>query len=185
MVWLVAEDEADIRILITTMIKVWGHSAVAYENGQKVWDWLDKLDSGELTPVPPDLVLMDIRMPGKKGNELAARMRRVSAFAQTPIILMTAFSMNDAERKEIIERDGVDRIIQKPLPEFEQLRKLLHDAIDERKTAPPLAPNVPEPEAKPAAPETPVVQPEDSATKPETPEPESLEASKASVPKSL
>lgn len=189
MVWLVAEDETDIRVLITTMIQVWGHSTVAYENGQKVWDWLDKLDTSE-PPPPPDLVLMDIRMPGKKGNEVAARMRSFPAFARTPIILMTAFTMNDAERKEMIERDGVDRIIQKPLPEFEALRKLLHDAIGEKQAEAPASPApaeaqaatletelaLPAPDTAPPAPESAKVDP--SA-------PESREPSKASVQKSL
>lgn len=202
MVWLVAEDETDIRVLITTMIQVWGHNTVAYENGQKVWDWLDKLDAGEPLPAPPDLVLMDIRMPGKKGNEVAARMRNLPAFARTPIVLMTAFTMNDAERREMIERDGADRIIQKPLPEFEALRKLLHDAISEKQAVPPVA-NVPieaqaaatETRPAPPAPETapieaqtvtpPEAKPAAEPAKAETPAPESREPSKASVPKSL
>ncbi len=192
MTWLVAEDEADIRVLITTMIQVWGHSAVAYENGQKVWDWLDKLDADD--SAAPDLVLMDIRMPGKKGNELAARMSALPAFARTPIILMTAFTMNDAERKEMIERDGVDRIIQKPLPEFEQLRKLLHDAIEDKKVAP--APPVSddtkagdmqagEPKSDDPKPVAKAIQPETISAKPEADRPEQIEDSKASVPKSL
>lgn len=202
MVWLVAEDETDIRVLITTMIQVWGHNTVAYENGQKVWDWLDKLDAGEPLPAPPDLVLMDIRMPGKKGNEVAARMRNLPAFARTPIVLMTAFTMNDAERREMIERDGADRIIQKPLPEFEALRKLLHDAISEKQAAPPAPPAPVEapaatlPEAEPAPDTAPVeaqttileaksVPPAPEPAKAETPAPESREPSKASVPKSL
>jgi CheY-like chemotaxis protein len=209
LVWLVAEDEADIRILITTMIQVWGHSATAYENGQKVWDWLDTAEANPAAFTPPDLVLMDIRMPGKKGNEVAARMRALPAFARTPIILMTAFTMNEAERREMIERDGVDRIIQKPLPEFEALRKLLHDSIEDKRAEaqPPepagdapakveaaedtAAPASPAPEAKTTGAEaapapTPVsADSQSKAVAPEAPAPESVEASKASVPKNL
>jgi CheY-like chemotaxis protein len=206
LVWLVAEDEADIRILITTMIQVWGHSATAYENGQKVWDWLDTAEANPAAFTPPDLVLMDIRMPGKKGNEVAARMRALPAFARTPIILMTAFTMNEAERREMIERDGVDRIIQKPLPEFEALRKLLHDSIEDKRAEPQppeptkdapakvesadtAAPASPAAEAKATEGEAaPVPIPADSQSKavaPEAPAPESVEASKASVPKNL
>jgi response regulator RpfG family c-di-GMP phosphodiesterase len=76
---------------------------------------------------------MDIRMPGKKGNEVAARMRTVKALERTPIVLMTAYSMTDAERAELLERDGADRVIQKPLPEFDQLRKLLHDLVEAKR----------------------------------------------------
>jgi CheY-like chemotaxis protein len=129
LIWLVAEDETDIRMLITTMIQVWGHQAVAFENGQKVWDWLDKIESGSDEVSPPALVLMDIRMPGKKGNELASRMRTIPRLEGMPIALMTAFSLSDGERRDMMEQDGVDMIISKPLPDFDQLRQMLLDLI--------------------------------------------------------
>lgn len=133
MIWLVAEDEADIRNLITMMVTVWGHEAVAFENGQKVWDWLDAIESGDRSQPLPELVLMDIRMPGKKGNELAERMRSLPAFQHTPIVLMTAFSLSDAEAQEMLEQHGVDHILRKPLPDFDQLRATLDAIIEARK----------------------------------------------------
>lgn len=131
MSWLIAEDEADIRVLITTMCQVWGHTTVAYENGQKVWDWLDLVERGDANGLP-ELVLMDIRMPGKKGNELAQRMRTIPALKNTPIVLMTAFSLSDQERSDMMQLDGVDYIISKPLPEFETLRQTLHRVRDNK-----------------------------------------------------
>jgi CheY-like chemotaxis protein len=132
--WLIAEDEADIRNLITLMIQVWGHSPVAYENGQKVWEWLDSIEQGNSHEALPELVLMDIRMPGKKGNELANRMRTLPGLKSTPIVLMTAFSLSESERMEMIEQDGVDQIIYKPLPDFEQLRILLHNIVTSKQS---------------------------------------------------
>lgn len=134
MIWLIAEDEADIRTLITTMCMVWGHETVAFENGQKVWDWLDKVEAGTHDGKLPTLVLMDIRMPGKKGNELARRMRTIPSLRAAPIVLMTAFSLSDDERHEMMRADGVDHIIYKPLPDFDQLRSLL-DSVIEKKAA--------------------------------------------------
>jgi len=130
LIWLVAEDETDIRMLITTMIQVWGHNAVAFENGQKVWDWLDQIENGTYSDSLPALVLMDIRMPGKKGNELANRMRTMTRLEGMPIALMTAFSLSDGERREMMEQDGVDIIISKPLPDFDQLRQTLLGLIE-------------------------------------------------------
>lgn len=134
MLWLVAEDEPDIRMLVATMIEVWGHKPVVFENGQKVWDWLDQVERGD-APVVPDLVLMDIRMPGKRGNELANRMRSLPQFANVPIVLMTAFSLTEGDRSTMMEQDGVDHIIGKPLPDFDQLRQRLHTLIDEKRGA--------------------------------------------------
>jgi len=131
--WLLAEDEADIRNLLSMMFQVWGYQPIAYENGQKVWDWLDQIEGGAGDSIP-DLVLMDIRMPGKRGNELANRMRTIAAFKETPIVLMTAYTLSEGERTQMMREDGVDRIISKPLPDFDQLRDLLNRVHLEKKT---------------------------------------------------
>ncbi|MBW4436863.1 MAG: response regulator [Pleurocapsa minor GSE-CHR-MK-17-07R] len=136
MIWLVAEDEFDIRMLVTTMIQVWGHAPLAFENGQKIWDWVEQYESGSLTDAhPPEIVLMDIRMPGKKGNEVARRIRASETLKNTPIALMTAFALSDGERREMMDQDGVDLIISKPLPDFEVLRKMLHDLIEQKQSS--------------------------------------------------
>ncbi|MBC7809787.1 MAG: response regulator [Burkholderiales bacterium] len=119
--WLIAEDEADIRNLVAMMCQVWGHTTMTFENGQKVWDWLDTVEAGTYIGQMPEFALMDIRMPGKKGNEIASRMRSM------PIVLMTAFTLNEQERDALLTDAGVDQVIGKPLPDFEELRVLLHD----------------------------------------------------------
>lgn len=135
MMWLIAEDELDIRMLIAMMCQVWGHSTLLFETGQKVWDWLDEVESGAYTGALPDLIMMDIRMPGKKGNELSNRMRTIPALSRLPIVLMTAFSLSDTERATMMTDDGVDHIIAKPLPDFEELRSLLHNIHLRKQTA--------------------------------------------------
>jgi two-component system alkaline phosphatase synthesis response regulator PhoP len=129
---MIAEDEADIRNLLMMMVQVWGHAPIAYENGQKVWDWLDQFAEDKQPEPVPELVLMDIRMPGKKGNEIAQRMRTIPALKTVPIVLMTAYSLSDGERTEMLQEDGVDHIIAKPLPDFEQLRTLLQNMVDKK-----------------------------------------------------
>jgi CheY-like chemotaxis protein len=125
--WLIAEDEADIRNLVAMMCQVWGHTTMTFENGQKVWDWLDTVESGTYNGEMPEFALMDIRMPGKKGNEIASRMRSMPALNDMPIVLMTAFTLNEQERESLLSESGVDQVIGKPLPDFEELRVLLHD----------------------------------------------------------
>ena len=133
MTWLIAEDEADIRNLIAMMCQVWGYHTVTFENGQKVWDWLDQIERGDGHSVP-DLVLMDIRMPGKKGNELANRMRTLPQLQRTPIVLMTAFSLSERERHEMMTADGVDHILNKPLPDFELFRATLDRVAQQKRS---------------------------------------------------
>lgn len=129
MLWLIAEDEADILNLVKAMCQMWGHNTLTFESGQKVWNWLDEVEAGRYTGNMPEFVLMDIRMPGKKGNECAQRMRTVEGLKQIPIALMTAFSLSPDERSAINTRDGVDQIISKPLPGFEELRNVLEGII--------------------------------------------------------
>lgn len=127
MTWLIAEDEADIRMLISMMCQLWGHNTLVFENGQLVWDWLDTVEKDTPAALVPDLVLMDIRMPGKRGNELAQRMRRIPALRERPIVLMTAYALSDGEREQMMAQDGVDAILSKPLPDFEELQTVLHN----------------------------------------------------------
>lgn len=133
--WLIAEDETDIRNLVKMMITVWGHNPLVFENGQRVWDYLDQVERGEPTGPVPEFVLMDIRMPGKRGNELALRMRSLDAFKRVPIVLMTAFALSEDEMSQMQHDYAVDYIINKPLPDFDQLRILLHNIIQQKAQA--------------------------------------------------
>jgi CheY-like chemotaxis protein len=133
--WMIAEDEADIRTLVTMMCKVWGHNPIPFETGQKAWDFLATIESGAYQGPMPEFALMDIRMPGKKGNEVANRIRQIAHVKNIPIVLMTAFSLSEDERSAMLQEDGVDEIISKPLPDFDKLRVLLDNIIQKKAKA--------------------------------------------------
>jgi CheY-like chemotaxis protein len=128
MMWLIAEDDADIRNLIETLFSVWGYQILVFESGGQVWDWLDTVETGDYHGPLPEFAVMDIRMPGKKGNELAERMRTVGPIREIPIVLMTAFALSSDEKDNILKH-GVDKIINKPLPDFDKLHQILHEVI--------------------------------------------------------
>jgi CheY-like chemotaxis protein len=130
--WLIAEDEVDIRNLVAMMAQMWGHTPITFETGQKTWDWLDEIESGQHDGPLPEFALMDIRMPGKRGDEIAHRIRQIPAIENIPVVLMTAFVLSDSERFDMINESGVDQIINKPLPDLQQLNQILHDIIKNR-----------------------------------------------------
>jgi len=130
--WMIAEDEIDIRNLVATMASVWGHTTVAFESGQKAWDFMDAVEAGTNQDPLPEFALMDIRMPGYTGDLVAERIRRTPGMESIPIVLMTAFALTEPERQAMIARTGVDKVIYKPLPEFTELKDLLHDVIDSK-----------------------------------------------------
>ena len=126
--WLIAEDDTDIRNLVAVLIQSWGYQPLVFESGQRVWDWLDSVESGQYGGPMPEFALMDIRMPGKKGDEVAVRIRTVQSIQNIPIVLMTAFALN-SDQKDNMLSNGADQIIHKPLPDFDKLRQILHDVI--------------------------------------------------------
>ncbi|MEQ8675073.1 MAG: response regulator [Aggregatilineales bacterium] len=130
--WLIAEDEADIRNLVAMMCQVWGNNPMTYESGQKVWDMLDEIDAGTYKGILPDFALMDIRMPGRRGNELSKRIRQTEPIKNIPIVLMTAFVLSDEDMQMMKREFGIDHVINKPLPDFDQLKLILDKVIASR-----------------------------------------------------
>ncbi|MBI4734010.1 MAG: response regulator [Rubrobacteridae bacterium] len=79
---LIAEDEAIIRLDLKEMLTELGHEVVA-----EAWtgDMALKV-AGELNP---DLAILDIKMPGKSGIDVA---KEISASGLCPVIMLTAYS---------------------------------------------------------------------------------------------
>jgi two-component system, OmpR family, phosphate regulon response regulator PhoB len=82
---LVADDDPDIRDLITWKLEQSGYLVLAAADGSAA---LDVLHGGH-----PDLALLDIRMPGASGTEICRYARTVPELAHLPIILVTASPM--------------------------------------------------------------------------------------------
>jgi CheY-like chemotaxis protein len=92
--------------------------------------WLDEVKR-QAAPLP-ELAILDIRMPGPHGHEIAQRLRRLGQTANTPICIMTAFRFDGDERKQINEMASPDLYLAKPLPEPNELRTMLEEIIQKR-----------------------------------------------------
>jgi CheY-like chemotaxis protein len=62
---------------------------------------------------PPDLVLMDLQLPGIDGTETLRRLRQGSLGRDVPVVAVTAFAM--AEDRERASLAGFDGYIEKPI----------------------------------------------------------------------
>jgi two-component system cell cycle response regulator DivK len=74
----------------------------------------------------PDLILMDIQLPGISGVEALARIRRVPALAAVPVLAVSASVMPDEQQR--IVGSGFDAFIAKPIsikPFLEAVRAAL------------------------------------------------------------
>lgn len=127
---MLVEDETDIRNVVKVMFQVWGHSVLEFANGRDAVAFIDSVDNNTFGGELPEFLLSDIRMPGPNGNEIARRMRQSEKLGNIPIMLMTAFQLSESEQLEIRVRDGVNRIIFKPLPDFDKFLLVIKEVLD-------------------------------------------------------
>jgi len=52
----------------------------------------------------PDVILLDMMMPGLGGHEVLARLRADASTARIPVIVVTSYFINDDEREQILTR---------------------------------------------------------------------------------
>ncbi len=74
----------------------------------------------------PDVILMDINMPGCDGFELAKVIRQDKAFMQTPIVFLTGDDIEDAWLQSV--QSGGDEFLSKPIPAKKLLASVLAQA---------------------------------------------------------
>lgn len=61
----------------------------------------------------PDLVILDVQLPGLSGTEICKELRKMSQFKEIPIIAVTAFTMKGDQ--ENIMAAGFDLYVSKPI----------------------------------------------------------------------
>jgi len=79
---LVADDDMDVRDLVAFKLEQAGYDVVAVDNG------LAALAAA--TRNPPDLVVLDVMMPGMSGIDVCRQLRLDQGTRSLPIILLTA-----------------------------------------------------------------------------------------------
>ncbi len=114
---LVCDDEDVLRSLIRATFndKYEVHEA---KDGQEALEQARKVE--------PDLIVLDMMMPGKSGLDVMAELRADRALAETPIVMLTART-RAADRHEALAV-GADRYIAKPFSPLE-LAEIVHTLL--------------------------------------------------------
>lgn len=102
-VLVVDDNEMNLR-LITAVLKMRGYTLREARSGEEAL--------AAIGAALPDLVLMDVQMPGLSGLVVARRLRAQPATAHLPIIAITAMAMK-GDREAILEA-GFDDYLAKP-----------------------------------------------------------------------
>ena len=110
----IVEDDASIRKLILYALKNNGYEANGYECGADFFE--------AISAQAPDLVLLDIMLPDMDGVEILRRLRKSSAMARVPVMMITAMG---AEYDKVNALDsGADDYMTKPFGVMEMLSRV-------------------------------------------------------------
>ncbi|MGV0029136.1 response regulator [Phormidesmis priestleyi] len=123
---LVVDDTPDNCLLIQAILQDEGYQVDLSDSGK---DALDKINQS-----PPDLVLLDVMMPGMDGYEVTRRIRDNTALPFIPILLTTAYDQPSVAQGLDL---GADDFIRKPVHFDELLARVrallrLKHSVDER-----------------------------------------------------
>jgi two-component system, sensor histidine kinase and response regulator len=123
---LVVDDAPDNVLLVQTILEEEGYEISSADNGFSALSQIDKS--------PPDLLLLDVMMPGMDGYEVTQRIRQKKELPFIPILLITAH--DSASVVQGLDM-GADDFIRKPVEMDELLARVrsllrLKHSVDER-----------------------------------------------------
>ncbi|MBI5201131.1 MAG: response regulator [Elusimicrobia bacterium] len=104
---LIAEDDAAVRKFLTASIGP-AHQIAEAADGREAW--------GKLKAQPPDLLFLDLVMPGATGFELLREMAAHPETRGVPVVIVSALRIGPAE-SAVLFKDfpGIKKVLQKPL----------------------------------------------------------------------
>lgn len=111
---LIAEDERDIRELISFTLTFAGHEIIQASNGA---------EAVELAPkIMPDLIMMDVRMPRMTGYEACRAIKQMDSVKHIPVVFLSAKGQDD-EVTDAMDAGAMDYIT-KPFSPTELTEKV-------------------------------------------------------------
>ncbi len=127
---LVVDDEEDIRELVELNLVREGYTVLKCETGEQALELADSK--------APDLIVLDLMLPGIDGMAVCARLKRNSRTAQIPIVMLTA----KGEEADIVAglELGADDYVAKPFSGkvlVARIRRLLRrdqEVVDDTRT---------------------------------------------------
>lgn len=108
------EDDVNIRKLIIYTLESTGFEAKGFEDGRQLFDGLKEQT--------PDLVILDIMLPGMDGMEILSRMKKDAELEDIPVIMATAKG-TESDKVQGLDA-GADDYITKPFGMLELVSRV-------------------------------------------------------------
>jgi CheY-like chemotaxis protein len=115
---LVAEDDEDVRLMLSTRLGMRGYRVIEARDGQETVE--------VAKDVRPDIVLMDLQLPRLNGFAVARFLRQADALRRVPIIVVSAY--DPAKHRSLAFAAGCNAYVQKPV-DFDHLDELMTSLI--------------------------------------------------------
>lgn len=119
---LCIEDNSVNMLLVSRIVEAEGHELIMAEDAQTAESILDEMT--------PDIILLDINLPGKNGLELAREFKADANLADVPLIATTA-QVLVGDRERCLEA-GCDDYLPKPL-DIRKLREILRHYLGDNR----------------------------------------------------
>lgn len=128
-IMLIEDAEPDV-FLVREALRQAGlnFELTVYDDGEKAVDFIETLDADD-TVSCPNLVLLDLNLPKRTGDQILERMRRSPRCVDIPVIVVT--SSDSSIDKAETARLGATQYFRKPsrLDEFMRLGPLVRDLL--------------------------------------------------------
>jgi len=111
---LVVEDQEDNRRIMHDLLTSKGYDVIEAVNG------FDGVNAAETRR--PDLILMDIQLPGMDGYEVTRRIKANPELRKIPIIVVTSYALSGDDLKAF--EAGCDAYVAKPFSPRKLLEKI-------------------------------------------------------------
>lgn len=118
---LVADDEPSTLALVASHVRSKGYTVLEASDGDQAW----QLAHEHL----PDLVILDVMMPGMSGWEVCRKIREAVSLAHTGVVMLTGIGENLNEMTSPLY--GADTYIDKPF-EFSELDVKIRETLERR-----------------------------------------------------
>jgi CheY-like chemotaxis protein len=118
---LVCDNEEVLRTLVRAALAPCGYDVTEAHDGDESVELARRLE--------PDLIVLDMMMPGRSGLEVLEELRGDERFAETPVVMLTARAQ-EADRASAATA-GADRFLSKPFSPTE-LAAVVDDLLGRR-----------------------------------------------------
>jgi len=102
---LIVDDDIATGIILEGYLQSCNHYIHIVDNGKNALEWAEK--------IKPDLILLDIMMPGISGFEVCERLKNEKTTKRIPVLFITSLSDSDSHKKAI--EAGAEGFMVKPL----------------------------------------------------------------------